>query len=231
MKDNRGITLVELLVSLAIFGIVAAALAGITSMVLKFYSSEKTDAGMQYEAQTALNKVMDLVMQTNGIAFYNVENGADVETMALFLGEFTFNGSTYVFDGEVIYGDYSDGVNALYVGPYRNADTGQITVFNAMEALVIDFFSRDEDFKKGCLLAESVKTMQVLPYEECVSGGDTSSGDAEFFNPFSVYIEIVLEARTQKGIETKQVTDRVMLRNTLDVVYNGDCKYEKSKDK
>lgn len=233
MKDNRGITLVELIVSIAIFSVVAAILAGITGLILKFYSSEKMDSGMQYEGQMALNTVMDSVMQTQGIAIVNGDvtvedlNGNDVTktvTKGLFLGEFTFSGSTCHFTGKAVFGAYDADVASLYVEQYTDF-TGTDTVNDTMTNMANEFFLKSEDYQKSHLLAERVTSMLVEPSPGSISTGDVSAGGSFFYNPFSVDITIVMEARTQKGIETQKVTDRVMVRNTLDVVYYGDESY------
>lgn len=233
MKDNRGITLVELIVSIAIFSIVAAILAGITGMILKFYSSEKMDSGMQYEGQMALNAIMDSVMQTQGIAIVNGDvtvtdlNGNSVTrnvTKGLFLGKFTFSSGKCYFTGKAVFGNYEANVAALYVEQYTDFE-GTDTVNGTMTKMADEFFLKSADYQKSHLLAERVSSMLVEPSSGSISTGDVSSGGPFFYNPFSVDITIVMEARTQKGIETQKVTDRVMVRNTLDVVYYGDESY------
>lgn len=231
MKDNRGITLVELLVSMAIFSIVAAILASIVNMAIKFYSSEKVDAGMQYESQIALNMVMDGVMQTNGIAIVNdtitrpdvTGSSASVEvTKGLFLGRFYTVDSKYHFAGRVILGDYDNRV--LYVVEYADFE-GEADVNSTMNKIATEFNGKSDTEKKSHLLAECVDVFLIEPAPGSISSGDASSGGPVFFHPFSVDITLVMEARTQGGIETQRVTDRAMIRNTLDVVYYGGDDY------
>lgn len=234
MKDNRGITLVELLVSIAIFGVVAAILGSIVSMAIKFYSSEKVDAGMQYEGQVALNGIMDAVMQTNGIAIVNdtvsvTDTGGNIVnkdvTKALFLGKFYTSGGNYHFTGKVIFGDYDSTAAALYMVEYADF-AGGADVDQAMTDMAADFFGKTAAEKKNHLLAERISILLIEPAAGSISGSDASS--SVFFNPFSVDITIILETQTPKGLETQTVKDKAMIRNTLDVIYYGGIDYAKN---
>ena len=60
-KDNRGVTLVELLISFAILGIVSAVIAGFITTSSNTYSTLTTEVNLQYESQMAMNQLQGYI--------------------------------------------------------------------------------------------------------------------------------------------------------------------------
>ncbi len=63
LKKKKGLTLIELIVALAISGIVMAMLASIIVSCYKSYTKENTKAEIQNNAQMIMNKLGDAIME------------------------------------------------------------------------------------------------------------------------------------------------------------------------
>ena len=63
LKKKKGLTLIELIVALAISGIVMAMLASIIVTCYKSYTKEYTKAEIQNNAQMIMNKLGDAIME------------------------------------------------------------------------------------------------------------------------------------------------------------------------
>ena len=70
MKKNRGFSLIELVVSIAILAIVGMVLVGFMSVASKTFRSINSDVNLQYESQLTVNQLKDLIVDSNrGIAY------------------------------------------------------------------------------------------------------------------------------------------------------------------
>lgn len=79
MKNNKGFTLVELLVATAIIGIVITAITGFMVVGSRTFASTSTEVNLQYESQLAFNQLQDLIIDTSlGVAYSYVPNGGSM---------------------------------------------------------------------------------------------------------------------------------------------------------
>lgn len=69
MKDNNGLTLVELIISIAISSLVALSLLFIVSYGLKNYSKANEEALLQAEFQTVTNQLEKLIIEAYNVKF------------------------------------------------------------------------------------------------------------------------------------------------------------------
>ena len=68
---NKGYTLVELLLSIAVFAIVMVGIASIMSSTLKAYSSANIDVTVQEDCQIAANQIEELLCDASSISAYD----------------------------------------------------------------------------------------------------------------------------------------------------------------
>lgn len=74
--DQRGLTLVELLVSLAIAAVVALVVFGFMVIGAKTFTSTSSEVNLQHESQLAFNQMQDLIIDTAlGVTYTYIENG------------------------------------------------------------------------------------------------------------------------------------------------------------
>lgn len=71
-KNQKGFTLVELIIAVAILAIVTLAVCGFIVVGSRSYTSANTDIMLQQEAQLALNQISDVIIDTTDSISYNV---------------------------------------------------------------------------------------------------------------------------------------------------------------
>lgn len=71
--DNRGLTLVELMISIAISAIVLASLALFMSYTSRNYRRASEEVSLQMEAQTVLNQLDSMIMESTNVIYDDAE--------------------------------------------------------------------------------------------------------------------------------------------------------------
>jgi Tfp pilus assembly protein PilW len=67
LKDIRGISLVELVVTIAIVAIISTTIGTFFIVFTKSYENSKNNIDIQYEAQVVLNEMTNIAMRSQGI--------------------------------------------------------------------------------------------------------------------------------------------------------------------
>lgn len=109
-RDQRGFTIVELLIAVAILSIVVAAVCGFILVGSRSYAAGNSDISVQQEAQLALNQMSDVMIDTTRSVNYVGYDASGSPVHALKDAEFTFTPeekSLIMFNG-VVEGDPSD---------------------------------------------------------------------------------------------------------------------------
>lgn len=89
-KDQRGFTIVELLIAIAILAIVVAAVCGFILVGSRSYASANSDISVQQEAQLALNQMSDVLIDTTRSVNYAGYDASGKPVLALKDSEFGF---------------------------------------------------------------------------------------------------------------------------------------------
>lgn len=89
-KNQKGFTLVELIIAVAILAIVTLAVCGFIVVGSRSYTSANTDIMLQQDAQLALNQISDVIIDTTDSISYGVRAG--VGDMQLVLKDSEFGG-------------------------------------------------------------------------------------------------------------------------------------------
>lgn len=115
--DNRGLTLVELICSIAVFGLVATGVGGVMVVSAKNYQRGTNEIELQQEAQITANQIGDLVIDSTAEVKYTCSvGGSDVECK---------NEAEALSLGAVDGGDRSlriEKSDKLYVVTYKSVD-------------------------------------------------------------------------------------------------------------
>ena len=131
MKNNKGFSLVELLVTIAIASVIVGSVGYLLITSMRMYGNGMTDISMQQEVRTAYNLIDSYVKEAQFIAIGNYDDAADgsvgtnnceAKTKYLALGTFEkknhenreyvnykFSGVLIVADENVLTTDYVDG--------------------------------------------------------------------------------------------------------------------------
>ena len=80
-KNNRGFTLVELLVSLAILMVLSAAVLGFVSSASSSYSSIFSNVSLQFESQVVMAQVQEYLVDCNGGLCFAADGGGSTLTV------------------------------------------------------------------------------------------------------------------------------------------------------
>jgi len=108
-KNNKGFTLVELMISITIFAIVVAAAFGFMVAGSRSYSSVMNRLNLNFESQLAMNQVSDYIIDCNACLYYRndmlyiVNKNSD--------GTYTANLFEYRADGGIYYGTGTANLN------------------------------------------------------------------------------------------------------------------------
>lgn len=77
--NNQGFSLVELLVAIALMAIVGLAISGFLTTINQNYKRNQTEVDIQYESQTVMNQIKDLMIDaTMGITVDDTIPGDDI---------------------------------------------------------------------------------------------------------------------------------------------------------
>lgn len=90
-KDQKGFTIVELLIAVAILSIVIVTVCGFIVIGSRSYAAGNSDINVQQEAQLALNQMSDLLIDTTrSVTYTGFDAGGTTSGTALKDGDFTF---------------------------------------------------------------------------------------------------------------------------------------------
>ncbi len=73
-KDKRGYTLVELMISMAVFALVAGAILIFLSAGSRSYTFAKTELDLQMESQTLLSQINTMILEANNAVYDSTTN-------------------------------------------------------------------------------------------------------------------------------------------------------------
>ena len=230
-QNNRGLSLVELIVAISIGVIVSGSIAALMVFALRTYRNESVNTSMQYELQTSINMMMDeimgaqdlVVIQNDGVSITDVAVNASSKpyTNYALLGKFKYDSTDHnkvtAFKGVIFVSSTtpeSDGRFKIYMN--RIDDTLATAVaptdyaVNTCYKKVSDAFASDPN---PYLLAENVTQFVIAPDPDGVSINRTSG---KYTNPIPVKVELRFK-RTGWGDKSydKHVDDMTYLRNKV----------------
>lgn len=226
-KDNKGFSLVELLVAITISAIVAGGIGYLLTTSLRMYNKDTVDVTLQQELQITLNQIVDYAMESETIVADF--DGNPPEYLAL--GTFESVSGTGVLDktkldAQII---WQDG-NKLYlkkttVNNFCLSSDPEDTDYRKIDKSKIESLIPSAGTSSDAnLLAQYVTAFKVTGIGGIVEIKDETDAVTEhaYENPLSVILELEFEKSVATANRNKKVKDTAYLRNkvTNDIYVN-----------
>lgn len=119
MKNNRGMSLVELLITVTILALVIVGASTFMLTGSRSFAKGSADSKVQSEAELAVNQIEDLVIDVNGGVDYVVDDAANTESLIMYHTEPDTSGVS-VFKKRTVTWDKSDDKNMKLISSEWN---------------------------------------------------------------------------------------------------------------
>lgn len=234
-SDNRGLSLVELIVAISIGVIVSGTIAALMIFAIRMYRNESVNTSMQYELQTSLNMMMDEIMgaqdlvveQNSGAVITDIADEASDKpyTRYALFGKFAYDSADHNkikgFKGVIFVSSAPDAEGKFKIYMNRiNATLAAAVTPTAYAASCYNTVTTDVN-PDQYLLAENVIQFVIAPDPVIPPATDglrikRTEAEKTYTNPIPVKVEIRFE-RTGWGDKKyeKHVDDTTYLRNKV----------------
>lgn len=209
MRNNKGVTLVELLVAIAVGSIVMAGIAVMIFNSIKLYGRTVVSADVQNEAQDTMNLLEDSVLEAKGLDL--VQDTVDEkETQYLFLGEFTEVSATEVsYVGRVYQSVYHTTKEwyELYVVEYADGEMTGATKDIVITNIADDIRNHQTEYLAGQYLSSFCVS---LAEEERLQ-----TAERTFEEPVLVKIEMGFYKSNASADKATSISKTIQIRNRI----------------
>ncbi len=233
-NTNAGMTLVELLVAFAVSAVILTGLSYMLVTSLRLYSRTNANVDAQNESQTALNLVLDSILQANGVCLIEEDPSSlatDAMTCALFGKLDLHDDKSMVFTGDAILWQPTSKEMYLMSGTYSlgNYTTEAEAPLEAITAMKSELPS-DRDDRLPYLMAQNIASFQIkteessfaIPETTPAAGEDVSAFVPKYYfrNPLILDVSMKVEVAYQNDkTVVREMSDSVAVRNRLNAVY------------
>ena len=217
-NDNRGLSLVELIVAISIGVIVAGSIAGLMTFAIRTYRNESVNTSMQYELQTNINMMMDEIMSSASLVVVQNSAGSEPYTKYAMFGIPSPNASVG-FEGVIFVPiTVSPGKFNIYMKKVERAIPN--TADDGTDIKTVADLAKDEYAlmtkpsadNTAYLLGENATKFDIIPDPN----GKFEPTEYTYTNPIDVKVELQFEKNGWGGkVYSKHVDDVAYLRNKV----------------
>lgn len=231
-NDNRGLSLVELIIAISIGVIISGAVAALITFAVRTYHDGNANIAAQYELQSNINQITDTIMGANCVVIQGKEAGSTLlcDTHYAAFGKYSggnFEGVVFVAGPEYPTGSgrfniYMD--RGTWAGSTAAlAVSGQVTT---IEGAMPDPDPSVTNPPNQYLLGEGATQFRIELKRK--SPADATypfvNVDANgYSNPLSVEVELNFQKDAAGKVVNKHVKDEALIRNKLssDIYIDG----------
>ena len=243
--NNRGLSLVELIVAISVGVIVSGAIAALISFSIRMYRNEGADLSAQYELQTNVNQIMDTIMSANCYVIQKVvpadpEAGLDPPGRITEYAAFgTYDGSK--FSGVVFLSGKENPAGSDRFRIYMDrgewdGTTACEAVSDHVDVMETDIYPADPETPpddEKYLLGLDATMFRIEPKvltESPKTYVNISSG--KYKNPLSVEVELAFEKDATGHEVEKIIKDEALIRNRISTeIYIDGIPYSQDKSR
>lgn len=233
--NNKGLSLVELIVAISIGVVVSGAIAALITFSIRMYNNESVNTAMQYELQTNINMMMDEIMGASALVVEHDTTVSDTDTGKAYTkyamfgnpradvgGERGFKGVIFVPSAPVA------GKFDIYMKVVEAVPTSTLSALASAECASVLGASDPTQY----LLGENATMFKIVPDPK----GTNLVVDADptkntYRNPIEVKVELQFEKNGWgTKVYSKHVDDITYLRNKVsDTIYVDGVAYNLKK--
>lgn len=230
--NNKGLSLVELIIAISIGVIVSGSIAALITFSIRMYTNESTNTAMQYELQSNINMMMDEIMGASVMVVKQSGEAINVTgkpyTQYAMFGKVAngvtlgVGGTGQRFDGVIfVSGTPDSGKFSILVD--RFSQEGATLDIESIASSKYTAISGASD-QTPYLLGENATQFVIEPDPNSISFDTTDPINPTYINPIEVKVELDFEKNgwgTKKY--NKHVDDLTYLRNKVtESVYVDD---------
>ncbi len=240
--NNKGLSLVELLVAIAVSMLVLGGLAYMIINVMNMFGRTNANVELQNESQTAMNLVIDNVMDATGICMIEVPAASVGSTpVCLLLGELAisevdFNSVSFVGDAVI----WDPAKKEMYLKTYQNVTEGALSIggatseseaaIKAVEEVRDQVLNLTDDDRLPYLMARYVSSFDVKtadyytfpPSEEKPDPDNPGSTKTVHYytSPMILQLEMNFEMEYKPGsFYKREIKEEIAVRNRMPYLY------------
>ncbi len=226
-SNDKGLSLVELIVAISIGTIVAASITALIAFAIRYYHNESVNTQMQYEIQSNVNQVMDAIMSSSGVVLQQ----ADGKTQYAGFGDFKKTASGVEFSGIVLASGTRNPTTHVFDIYMRRVSAISGTDASVAVSTAASPLTSPSGDMRPYLLGQNAKvfniTIETDPGKSsCIVEAYTDGEHPEpgkYVNPILVDVELEFEKDGTGKKINKRVKDNATMRNkvTADIWIDG----------
>lgn len=228
--NNKGLSLVELLVAISVGVIVSGAIAALMLFAIRMYRNESANLSAQYELQTNVNQIMDTIMGANCYVIQSKEPGSVLisDTHYAAFGKYNTSG----FEGVIFVAGAENPIGSGRFNIYMGRDTWSGGTLLAAVQAGVSAIEADMGSNSQYLLGEGSSQFRIEPKVLTVSPKTYFNITSEGYkNPLSVEVELNFQKDATGKVVDKHVKDEALIRNKISTdIYIDGTKYSLNKN-